>query len=710
MPKLIYMLLVMMMFVLDFQAFSINKAVADQRSVFEKPRALNNFGMPGGIDTPSAESFPDGQFSVSNSFFGGTIRTNLSFQISENITGAFRYSRIPSSLGDHRGYYWDRSFDVHYLAFREKKYIPSIAIGLRDFIGTGLYSSEYIVASKSIGKRIKLSAGIGWGRMAGTNSFSNLFGRGNNRANVSVGSGGTVHVDQFFSGKNSPLLSINYMLNDKIDLVGELSSDSYSHEVSSPVGMARKSDFNIGLKYKIAPDLSIMGTLMHGNSLGLMGVLALNPKNAPYKGGFEPAPMPILDKSTRLKTKENNKKDLFEINSKLLSLDGIKLLRLNLVDKQMIVDIVDRNYQDVAQMIGRVARILSKTSPPEVENFNIFIIDYSSGFYISEVKIDRLSLEKNELLFNGPKLLWDSINIKNVPTEYYEEVRKDFTPLTWSFYPDIDIMLFDPHAPIRWSLGWESNVEYRITDSMALSGSLKQPLLSTLDDVKRGPKPGLPHVRSDFMYYYRDIGQKIFIKNLTFDHYVKPFKNIYGQINLGYLEMMYAGARSEIIWKDSNKPYGFGLDIAKLRKRGTFGDFSLKNENYSTYLASVYYDLPNKWNIKIDAGKYLAGDYGSTIAVARNFNNGWEIGAYATLTDVSFETFGEGSFDKGITLRAPLSWFTGKKSQGWRNTVISPIAGDGGAKLDLEENKYLFRKINKYGKSSFRNNWKRIYR
>ena len=94
----------------------------------------------------------------------------------------------------------------------------------------------------------------------------------------------------------------------------------------------------------------------------------------------------------------------------------------------------------------------------------------------------------------------------------------------------------------------------------------------------------------------------------------------------------------------------------------------------------------------------------------KNFNNGWEIGAYATLTDVKFSTYGEGSFDKGITLKAPLSWFTGKKSQGWRNTVISPISGDGGARLDLEDDKYLFGNLKKYDKNAFQNNWKRVYR
>ena len=59
---------------------------------------LNNYGMPGTIDSPTAEAFPEGQFTVSSSVFGGTIRTNLSFQISDTVTTSFRYSRIPSLL------------------------------------------------------------------------------------------------------------------------------------------------------------------------------------------------------------------------------------------------------------------------------------------------------------------------------------------------------------------------------------------------------------------------------------------------------------------------------------------------------------------------------------------------------------------------------------------------------------------------------------
>ena len=82
--------------------------------------------------------------------------------------------------------------------------------------------------------------------------------------------------------------------------------------------------------------------------------------------------------------------------------------------------------------------------------------------------------------------------------------------------------------------------------------------------------------------------------------------------------MMYAGIRAEAIWKDIKKPYAIGLDIAKLKKGIHLVIFSILDESYSTIIGTVYYDLPNDW-IQLDAGKYLAGDYGGNIFIIKNF-------------------------------------------------------------------------------------------
>ena len=106
-------------------------------------------------------------------------------------------------------------------------------------------------------------------------------------------------------------------------------------------------------------------------------------------------------------------------------------------------------------------------------------------------------------------------------------------------------MLFDPHAPIRFSIGAELSGVYNFSPAFSVSGSLRQPIAGTMDDVKRGPKRGLPHVRSDFMYYHRDIASNLYINYLTLNHFLKPHPNLYATINVGILELMHAGIRSE---------------------------------------------------------------------------------------------------------------------------------------------------------------------
>ena len=48
-------------------------------------------------------------------------------------------------------------------------------MGLQDFIGTGVYSGEYVAASKTFGP-VVATAGIGWGRLGSHNRFDNPLG------------------------------------------------------------------------------------------------------------------------------------------------------------------------------------------------------------------------------------------------------------------------------------------------------------------------------------------------------------------------------------------------------------------------------------------------------------------------------------------------------------------------------------------------------
>ena len=85
--------------------------------------------------------------------------------------------------------------------------------------------------------------------------------------------------------------------------------------------------------------------------------------------------------------------------------------------------------------------------------------------------------------------------------------------------------------------------------------------------------------------------------------------------------------------------------------------------------------------VQVDAGRYLAGDVGATFGIDKVFKNGWSVGGFFTLTDVSAEDFGEGSFDKGFRFRIPLDWLLGQPSRNAYGLTVRPTQRDGGARL-----------------------------
>ena len=108
--------------------------------------------------------------------FGNTTRRNFSFQILPRVSGALRYSKINDwGSGDPRDLF-DRSFDLQLQILNEQPgWQPSLTLGFRDILGTGVYSAEYLVASKTVWRDFTLTGGVGWGRLAGVKTVENPF-------------------------------------------------------------------------------------------------------------------------------------------------------------------------------------------------------------------------------------------------------------------------------------------------------------------------------------------------------------------------------------------------------------------------------------------------------------------------------------------------------------------------------------------------------
>ena len=177
-----------------FLSFTLFPRIASTE--IKTPGMPANFGLPGLIDLPTARRFPDGELIFTHQNHEYLFMNGIAFQALPRLGFAFRYGGQGRGGSFAQGRVnWDRSFDAHISLIDEGKYYPAISIGFRDFIGTGWYSSEYIVGTKSF-RKLELTAGLGFGRLAGRDTFSNPLGvfssRFDERAGNIVGRGGTL--------------------------------------------------------------------------------------------------------------------------------------------------------------------------------------------------------------------------------------------------------------------------------------------------------------------------------------------------------------------------------------------------------------------------------------------------------------------------------------------------------------------------------------
>lgn len=92
----------------------------------------------------------------------------------------------------------------------------------------------------------------------------------------------------------------------------------------------------------------------------------------------------------------------------------------------------------------------------------------------------------------------------------------------------------------------------------------------------------------------------------------------------------------------------------------------------------------------------------------REFANGWRVGVFMTRTDVSYEEFGDGSFDKGIRLTVPLGALTGQTIRDVSSFTLRPFNRDGGACLNVQGR--LYERVREYHNPEVAESWGRFLR
>ncbi|MGO4851348.1 YjbH domain-containing protein [Phaeovulum sp. W22_SRMD_FR3] len=650
----------------------------------------NSFGMPGLIDMPSAEARPDGTLGATVFNFNGTTRGTFSFQIVPRLSASLRYSLVPGLMPGNEDLY-DRSFDMQFQLMDEGPIRPAIAIGLRDIVGTGVYSSEYIVATKSIGPRLRVTGGLGWGRLGSTGAIGSFGAR---EPYDFSSTGGKFNAGQWFKGDFAPFAGVAYMLNDKVTLKAEYSSDGYDRETA--VGeMKAKSQLNFAVDYRFNDNVNVTGYYMYGNKVGLQFNLNIDPRKPPFPSGIETAPQPVLPRPSRAADPEGwagtwsedptARPAIQNAAAAALAKDGQIIESMSLSATRAEVRVSNETYGAEPQALGHTARILTRALPPSVET--IVITPVTRGIPASSITFRRSDLESME---NGNSYdLLPRIGISDSRAAGTEELHLTeglFPRFKWALTPYAEASIFDPDDPFRIDLGLTLAGSYEFRPGLVLSGAINQRAIGNLSDSTRVSDSTVYHVRSDLVEYQKR--GDLAIQNLQLAWYGHPAENVYSRVTVGLLERMYGGISTEILWKPVDSRLALGVELNYVQQRGFDQRFDFRDYRTATGHASVYYDIGAGFNTELDVGRYLAKDWGATLTVDREFSNGWRVGAFATVTDMSADDFGEGSFDKGIRVTIPVAWTTGKPSVNKVNTVIRPLNRDGGARLDVDGRLY----------------------
>lgn len=217
---------------------------------------------------------------------------------------------------------------------------------------------------------------------------------------------------------------------------------------------------------------------------------------------------------------------------------------------------------------------------------------------------------------------------------------------------------------------------------------------------------GVPRVRSDRRMYNGNDGPTI--PHLTLAWYAKPTDQIYTRVTVGLLEPMYGGVSAEALWKPADSRLALGAEINRVKKRGFEQRFDFRDYEVTTGHLSAYYEFGGGFVGQVDVGRYLAGDEGASLRLTREFANGWRVGAYATKTNMSSETFGEGSFDKGVTFSIPLAWGTGQPSMRRVGGDLNSLSRDGGQRLEVDGR--LYDSIRESHSTRMYDGWGRFWR
>ncbi|QWE02835.1 YjbH domain-containing protein [Polynucleobacter sp. JS-JIR-II-b4] len=374
-------------------------------------------------------------------------------------------------------------------------------------------------------------------------------------------------------------------------------------------------------------------------------------------------------------------------------------------------DVWTLNLQDASGIFirNRLARgvaVMHRDAPSQIQYFEIRLNNW--GMLVSQYRINRKDwmLAETQLLPPSERhptvltqnpsaysTLWSN---RSLPSESSsapplsnateESLGKTLAtleqnPLQTNLGVSYNQIVGGPNTPLLFALGAKGDASYKFRENTWVTGTVNARVLDNFGKYTYQPPPdGLYPVRTNIRQYMTT--SVVTMPNLQVTNAGQLGGNHFASVYAGYLEMMFAGAGAEYLWRPVDSSIALGANINRVYQRQFNQWTSFQNYKVNTGFVTGYWDTGvQDILVKLSLGQYLAGDRGGTLDLSRVFQNGVKIGAYATRTNVSYSAFGEGSFDKGLYVTVPFDAFFARNSDSTANLLFTPLIRDGGAML-----------------------------
>ncbi|MBN1105999.1 MAG: YjbH domain-containing protein [Deltaproteobacteria bacterium] len=611
-----------------------------------------NWGGTGLMEIPTARILDDGVIRVGAAqalpfrWYTGGMGILPGLEFSGRLT---QITNISGGLGEDYGSNKDKAFDLKYQVFPESRWFPALAVGLHDFHGTQQFEAQYLVMSRQIFP-FDFTVGLGRKRLHGPVSLP--------------------MVDELgvFGG-------IEVALHPRLNLIAEYNPVEYENDPPAVRGVPEGADIpvNVGVRYKVFPNLALGLSFQRGDTLGLSLHFQekLGDPVIPHRA--DPPPQVPVDR------RPFQERDIKEMVSRIhieIRKAGFTEVSVHTDGKDLTAEFTNPKYLFDQKAVGRVLRTLLFHAPPETKKLTAVV--KRRQIPLLSVSVESEHLEKYLLGEIGEEIFQRLVEVKSVQDLPDQPVpagaASDESSISYSLAikPDLETYLNDPSGFFKFRVGVKPSATVGLWKGAQALARYDIPFYSNIESSNEAPPDS---VRMDsWKYLDRDYS----FDRLMIDQTIPLWERTFGRVSAGYFENMYAGIGGEVLSFFGDGRFALGLEADWVRKREPGAQLALMDVEFHTLLANAYYRFPPLGvTLQAQYGRFMAGDVGWKFIASREYNTGIIIGGWYSVTDTDgLSEFNRGYNDKGVFLSIPARIFQNRDSPVRYRYAMSPWTRD----------------------------------